>query len=167
MGKDVQTVNPATGEVIERGDGVDLSPAVVAQFVEMVRLIPHDDTAVMDRIAAQILASDSWEDLDAAWQTDNIKHLLNVEQRIESLGVQPSTYAGGLPFFLVVHAFRLDNGDEITWTTSSVAMCLQLAKAYHAGWLPIKAKIVQAERASRNGYYPQHLAVLDRYGVNV
>ncbi len=165
MGKEVQQVDKSTGEVSSSNGVGDLSPAVVAQFVEMVRLIPQDEGAAMDRIAEQILTAGTWEDLDAAWQTDKIAHLLEVEQKIESLSVQPSSYAGGLPFFLVVHAVRLDTGEVCVWSTSSVSMCLQLAKAYHAQWLPLKAKIVQAERASRNGYHPQHLAILDRYAA--
>lgn len=167
MAKEIDTVDTVTGEVLPAGANGDLSPAVVNQFVEMVRLIPTSDDGAMDRIAAQILNAESWEELDAAWSTDKIDHLLKIEQKIESLSVLPSTYSGGLPFFLVVHATRLDTGEQIVWTTSSVAMCLQLARAFHAGWLPLKAAIVQAERPSRNGYYPQHLAILDRYGVNV
>jgi len=164
-----QQVDKKTGEVTGQAgaDAGELSPQVVAQFVEMVRLIPTDEGNAMDRIAEQILNSASWEDLDAAWSTDQTDKLVGVEQKIDTLSVQPSTYAGGLPFFLVVHATDLRSGDPVVWSTSSVSMCVQLAKAFHAGWLPLKAKIVQAERASRNGYYPQHLQILDRYAVSV
>jgi len=58
-----------------------------------------------------------------------------------------------------VRGKRMDNDEEIVWTTGSVSVVAQLVKAFMLGALPLYATIRKAERPTANGYYPQHLEV--------
>lgn len=141
-----------------------ISPETIEKFRAIVAALPQPEGSADDRIVSMLLDAASWEELDAPWQTTDLERLLGHDLRIESVSAMPSAFADGLGFFLVVNSYDMESGEELTWTTGSVSVVAQLAKAAHAGWLPLRAQLVQAERPTRRGYYPQHLVITDRFG---
>lgn len=138
-------------------------PATVReQFAQMALMLPRvQDDAGADEIVRQILAATSWDDLDAPWEGIKGEELVGVPLKIESAQVYPSDFADGLGVYLRVDAFRLDTGEKVNFSTGSVSIVAQIVKAYVEGWLPLFGKIVQSERPTEKGYFPQHLVVTD------
>ena len=133
----------------------------VREFAKMAEIIPASDPeAAIDNIIAQVLAAPNIDSLDEPWRTDDLERLLGLPMEVHELKRMPSDFKDGLGVYLVVKGYVIGDGQEVTFTTGSVAIVAQLVKAYCAGWLPLKCRLVQADRPSSSGYYPQHLEVL-------
>lgn len=130
-----------------------------AMFAQMVMAVPDAEGSGSERIVLAILNAKSWDDLDAPWDADKAEALVDVEMRIDSIMRRPSTFADGLGVFLVVRGKRMDNDEEVVWTTGSVSVVAQLVKAFMLGALPIYATLKRSERPTEKGYYPQHLEI--------
>lgn len=143
---------------------LELSPKLMAMFTSMAVSIPDENENAYESIVSQIIGSTDWDQLDAPWETSDIAQLQGVTLRIDRLARRPSDIGGGLGFFLVVHATAVRTGEVHVITTGSVAVVAQLARAHMAGWLPLYAQFVIAERATANGFRPHHLKILGRPG---
>lgn len=135
--------------------------AILAQFAEMAVAIPADLGGGTEDILAKILAAETWDQLDEPWETSDIDDILGKELTITKVTRRPSTFRGGLGVFLVVHLMDKRSGKEYVKTTGSVSVVGQIARAYFIGAMPLTVEWVRADRPSDNGYYPQHLKVLD------
>lgn len=140
-------------------------PAPIADFRQMAAAIPAggDDTGLLN-ILAQLAAAASPEELAAPWETTGTEKLLGHVLVVTDLKRMPSDFEAGLGFYLVVTATDTETGELSTFTTGAVSIVAQLTKAYAMGWLPMKCEIVEAERATAAGHYPQHLRVYGRGG---
>lgn len=147
-----------------RQPGADLTPiaseATLATFAHMAAVIPDAEGAGMDNMLAAILGADSWDQLDAPWSTTSTDDAIGVVVTVTDLSRRPSDFAEGLGVYLIVSGYRTETGEPITYTTGSVSVVAQLVRAYAIGALPLTTKLVKAERASANGYYPVHLQVI-------
>ena len=142
----------------ERGE---LSPNLLAKYNEMAATIPSsEDTTGLASILSQLADSGSAEALDAPWTSEGGKQYLNHPLQVTGLRRVPSDYPGGLPFFLVVTAVDESTASLVTFTTGAVAVVAQLVVAHARGWLPLSCKLVERERPTADGYYPQHLVIL-------
>jgi hypothetical protein len=115
-----------------------------------------------DSILRQLAQASTLDDLNAPWRSQDAEQLLELALTITGIKKAPSTYGGGLAWFLVVDAYREDTGELVTFTTGSINIVGQLVKAWSLGGLPCRARIVQAKTPTRNGNYPQHLEFLPR-----
>jgi len=123
--------------------------------------IPADLGNGTEDILAKILAAETWDQLDAPWETSDIDDIQGLELTITKVTRRPSTFKGGLGVFLVVHLMDKRTGKEYVKTTGSVSVVGQIARAYFLGAMPLSVKWVRAERPSDSGYFPQHLEILD------
>jgi hypothetical protein len=135
---------------------------LVKRFADMAFTLPETTGDGGASMIEQILGATDAADLDANWGTKDPDKLIGEPLTIHSATVSKSDFAEGLGVFLVVEATRENTHEKITFTTGSTMVVAQLVKAYNAGWLPMRAKLVRADRPSANGYYPQHLEVLDQ-----
>jgi len=136
---------------------------LLAQFAEMATMIPAELEDGTEAILARILSAETWDDLDAPWETSSVEDILGKTLRIEKVTRRPSTFKGGLGMFLVVTLKDHKTGDTYIKTTGSVAIVGQIAAAYAKGWMPVEVEWMQAERPTENGYYPQHLRITDSF----
>lgn len=144
----------------QQGTVMEFPRELVAQFVEMAMVVPSEDGSGMERIVAQLLSAESWEQLSDPWESTNAEQLRGKRLRIDSVMRRPSQYKGGLGIFLVVKGVNLGTGEAIVWTSSSAAIIAQLVRAYAKGWIPCVCEIVIADRPTEAGYYPHHLRFL-------
>lgn len=141
---------------------LQLSKELVQQFAQMAMAIPGETTDALDSIIGAILGAPSWEHLSDPWESSKAELLAGRTLRIDGLSRRPSDYRDGLGIFLVVHYTDTRTGEPGVWTTGSTACVAQLARAYAAGWLPLYAQIVIAERPTKEGYKPHHLKFLGK-----
>lgn len=142
---------PAAGQV---------SPAVTARVRELVAGIPAADEASADRLILQLLDATGMDELNAPWDSSSTDALAGRTLSIRAVSQRPSRFEDGDGVFLVVDAIDGKTGERVTFTTSAVAVVLQLARAYQLGLLPVTAEVVRAETPTERGYYPVHLRIL-------
>jgi hypothetical protein len=124
--------------------------------------VPSEDGGGIERIIEAILSADSWDQVDAPWDTTNVKLLEGKTLRINSITRRPSSFKGGLGIFLVVNATDIGTGEAMVITTGSVNVVAQLVRLYMLESLPVFVKWIVADRPTENGYYPHHLEIVGR-----
>lgn len=134
--------------------------ALIERFSAMAESIPlgTDDTGLAN-ILGQIEGARDVEALDNAWDALGGEKVAGRVIVVNALKRQPSDYAEGLPFFLVVTATDNQTGEVLTFTTGSVSVAGQLVKAHAEGWLPLKCELVIGKKNQKTGFTPQHLRV--------
>lgn len=145
----------ATGEIVLSANAI----AVREQFQTMAMTLPPLDDDGALGIVAQIMNASSVEDLDSAWDTVEAEELLGVKQIITNARYAMSDYEDGLGIFLVIDAINVATGEAFIWTTGSVSVVAQIVKAHHAGWFPLACILQQAKKPTKDGNFPQHLAI--------
>jgi hypothetical protein len=63
----------------------------------------------------------------------------------------------------VVDLVVVKTGERLAVTTGSLNIVGQLVVAWVKGWMPIQARVDQAQKATRNGYFPLRLSNVSRY----
>lgn len=134
---------------------------LLEQFAEMAVMIPADLGSGTEDILRKILSAKTWDQLDEPWETSDVDDILGKQLRVTKVQRRPSTFKGGLGVFLVLHLTDAKTGKEYVKTTGSVSVVAQIARAYALGVTSLLIEWCRAERPSDNGYYPQHLKVLD------
>lgn len=147
--------------------GLTLPAELVQQFAQMAMMIPSETTDAVESIIEAILQAPTWENLSDPWETSKVDKLTGKTWIIHDLMRRPSDFRDGLGIFLVVRMSDRSTGESTVWTTGAVACVAQLARAYAAGWLPLYAQVVVAERATSAGYKPHHLKFLGRASAPV
>jgi hypothetical protein len=135
--------------------------ALLAEFAEMAVMIPADLGGGTEDILRKILSAETWDQLDEPWETSEIDDILGKTLHITKVTRRPSTFAGGLGVFLVIHLTDSKTGKEYVKTTGSISVVGQIARAYALGVTAMTVQWLRAERPSASGYYPQHLRVID------
>jgi hypothetical protein len=151
------TANADTSE----GSIVTINPRLLAQFAEMAVAIPAADDNGTENILEQIFAATKWSDLDAPWDSTDVADILGLHLRVEDVTRRPSSFRGGLGIMLVVKLYDPRTGKKYVKATGSISVVGQLAMAYFKGWTPLTIEWCRADRASDNGFYPQHLIFHD------
>lgn len=131
------------------------------RFQEMATVIPETESDGGFGIVLDVLAANDIFDLDKTWQEKDLDALLKRKLVFDSISRSDSTYQDGLGVFLVVRCTDPENGEEVVFSTGSVNIVAQLVKAHLLGAFPFVGRLIQAEKPSRNGYYPQHVQLED------
>lgn len=134
---------------------------LLEQFGQMAVAIPSDIGGGTEDILRKILAADTWDALDEPWETSDVEDILGKHLRITKVVRRPSSFTSGLGMFLVVTLVDPKTQEEYIKTTGSVSVVAQLARAYFLGVTNMLVEWCRADRPSTNGYYPQHLKVID------
>ena len=138
-----------------------ISDATLQVFAQMAAGIPEaDDTDAYESIVSQLLNAAGVDDLNAPWETDAADRLAGHQLVIQELTRRPSDYAGGLGMYLVAKGVDQANGERFTWTTGSIAIVAQLARAYFVGGVPIVCQVIVGDANPRTGRKPQHLHIV-------
>lgn len=136
-----------------------LPEALMRQFSELAMMLPETESDGGASIIQAVLNTVDVQGLDNPWDAKEPEKLCGEWLIITEASRSISTYAEGLGVFLVVTAVREDSGEEIVFTTGSMAVVAQIVRAYTIGAIPLRAKMLMAERASKKGYFPMHLEI--------
>jgi hypothetical protein len=148
------------GEVVDPGEpGTPIRPEVVAAYESMIATVPEAGGDGFDGILAQIAGAADVAALDAPWRSGGLEEWANEPLAILGIRKMPSDYPGGLPWFLVVDAATVKDGERVTFTTGAVGVVAQLVKAWQLGAFPLVVIPRQSARPTASGYYPQHLEI--------
>lgn len=147
----------------QAGELATLPADLVKRFADMAFTLPETTGDGGAGIIEAILNATEVESLDSVWGTKDPDKLVGEPLTILSATVSRSDYADGLGVFLVVKAHREGTGEDITFTTGSMAVIAQIVRAHTLQALPMRAKLVRADRPSASGYYPQHLEMLPQH----
>lgn len=144
---------------------LELSPALIERFKDMVSAIPlADTTGGQERLVEQILGSITQEALDKPWTERGLP--LGVYVQVTGVEAAPSDFKGGLPFYLIADCVDVETGEAVKYTIGGTSAVCQLTAAFVNGLLPWVCKLVRAEKASANGFYPEHLEGLRAGSAN-
>lgn len=108
----------------------------------------------------QLLSVTHWKDLDAPWSSEGLAKYIGKMIIINAIHKMPSDIEDGPGWYLVVHGAVAETGEEVTFTTSAVAVMIQLIIMATNGWLPITVIPRVAEKPTKRGFYPQHLEIV-------
>lgn len=151
---------PST-EVAQRSaaeiEAMDKVNAELTRRLEAVPDSPDDGGAGM---FMALLNVTHWKDLDAPWSAQGLAKYIGHTIMIDLIHKMPSDLEDGPSWYLVAHGVDTGTGEEVTFTTSSVATMIQLIIAHTNGWLPLTVIPRVAERKTKRGYYPQHLEIV-------
>jgi len=164
-GNNMNAKTPAVPESVDDQQSAEVAvindEALLAKFAEMAVMIPADVGGGVEDILAKILSATTWDQLDEPWETSTVDDILGKTLRITSVVRRPSTFHSGLGLFVIVKLLDPRNGTEYVKTTGSVSIVAQLARAYAMGVTAMTVQWCRAERPSENGFYPQHLKIID------
>lgn len=142
------------------GMELQLSKAVVERFQEMIVLIPDAEEGGVSNIVAQIFQATTAAELDKPWTDDERGIPLGRPFTLLDVHKRASDFQDGLGFYLELDVIDLSTGEATVWVTGSVSAVAQITFAYAQQWLPVNFVMVEAAKASKAGYKPQHLEVV-------
>ena len=158
-GSQVATRNPdSTRPAIPEGPAV-IPAALLEKIEQAVSTIPEADGEGGWDMLSQLFAATDADDLNRPWQGTSGRTLAGRRLLIKSVTRRPSSFDGGPEIFLVVRSVDTATGEDITWTSSALAVVVQLAVAYQRGWYPLIADVVAAPKPTARGFTPYHLNV--------
>jgi hypothetical protein len=138
---------------------VDLSvlrqtPGLIESLTALAEAVPESTPEeAYARIAAQVLAAEDIEALNRPWQSEGLRAHLDRPLIVHAIKRMPSDYEGGLGWYLVLDCEDARHRRVVT-TTGSVAICLQLAKAWQLGLFPVGIIASEAKRKTARGFTP-------------
>ena len=137
-----------------------LRPELAAALDLMMDGIPDAGGDAFESIIGSLVAVTDAADLDAPWRTAGLKALVNQPIVIHAIRKAPSTYVGGLPFFLLIDGAYQATGEVFTVTTGAVSVVAQLAKAWQLRAFPLRCIPREAIKPSASGNFPMHLEMV-------
>jgi hypothetical protein len=147
-------LSPATAEP---ASAIPFTIEKMREIEGLFAAVPDAGDEGLASIVDAILSAEDLAELDDPWQSDSLGKRAGHVLRIDRIRKAPSSFAGGLPYFLIIQGVDETTGEIFAATTSSVVTVLQLAKALTLAELPIRVRPVISERPTRSGYYPQRL----------
>lgn len=124
----------------------------------LLRLDSGDDVA--NRITAKILTATDIAGVFATQQMQDVEDWLRETLEIQSVTWQESSIEGSAGLFAVVTAVDVKTGEEIMFSTGARQVVAQLYQLVVLEAFPVKVQIVEAKRASKNGYFAQWLELV-------
>jgi hypothetical protein len=134
---------------------------LLEQFAEMAAAIPSDVGGGQEDILRKLFAATTWDELNEPWEATKVDDILGKPMRLVSVVRRPSSFQSGLGIMLVVKLTDAKTGKEHVKATGSVSIVGQLAWLYFMGATAVLIEWCRAERPSTQGFYPQHLKILD------
>jgi hypothetical protein len=162
---DTALVPTVAGEIIAGPDSPDADLELAAQqllapmrqFIESLPNVDDDPTPRMMQKIFESPDAGSWEDVFTA---AHFKDSVGKQVRIHTFRPSPSTYPGGLKWYLVCEVTWLDTGEVDVLTISSQMAMAQLLNCWKRNDLPHDFEIVAKPRPSKRGFTPMRLRSL-------
>ena len=144
-------------ELVTVDTSVDTA-TVLDTAIALLQVIPESDDDGQLRIMNQIMSAQSPEQMDAIWESGNLRDHMGYPIIINRATRAPSDYKEGLGFFLILDCVNPETGEPFTVTTGSQTTVVQVAWAIKQFGLPFECVPSISTRPSKDGYYPQRLS---------
>ena len=155
-------------ETQEQGTQADerarLEP-VYREVNQLLTLLPDAEDDGGLSLYTELLGVTHWRQLDGPWSKKGMIRYSGVPLIIDNVHKVPSTIDSPLDWFVVAHGALRDKGDEAVFTTSSLAVVMQLINAYRYHWLPMACIPRVGRRSPVNGRESHYLQVLNSFGT--
>ena len=141
--------------VAQRGYGpntVQLIMYIASRAVDEADL----NVVIMEQLAARLLGAQSADDILQPFNPQQGKTYYGKPLMIESMSFIESDYEG-FPWYVSLHCKVPATGESFVVTVGGEKVVMQAAAAEKAGALPMYAKIAEAEKATKAGFYPLEL----------
>lgn len=143
----------------ESTEVVEIAPAVLARFAEMIYLVPEGGGGI-ESLLTQVFDSKSLADLDEPWSSEGLPELpIGRMLFFTAIEKRPSDYPGGLGFYLIVDCVTPTTGKVTKYSTGAVMVVAQLVKAYVSGEFPFAGTVIEVALKNRPGMSAQHIEV--------
>lgn len=130
----------------------------LAQYPEMVTMIPEAEVSDGSEMVADVLMATSWEQLNDEAKLPSFEDLAPASFRVNAVTRAVSDIEGGLGFYLLVDCQRQDGTTFKAQTSSAIPMA-KLTKLFLLGALPAVVTVSKAQKATRGGKFPLNLHV--------
>lgn len=144
----------------QKAELAELPAELVRRFAEMAMMLPETESDGGASIIEAILNTADVHELGSPWGEKDQDALVGKWLIFTEASRSVSDFKG-LGVFLVVQAVDCKTGEKLTTTTGSVNIVAQLVRAYTLDSFPLKARIMKAERPTKNGYWPLHLEIAE------
>lgn len=158
---------PAPAELVKQltwpepvTDAPSIPQHLLAALVDAMESVPTEGDTGSAAILEVLLRATTVDDLNKPWNGTSGRELAGKRLSIRDIIRRPSQFEDGPQVFLVARCADVKTGEEITMTTSALAVIVQLCMAYKMGMFPLLAEVIVAEKPTARGYYPYHLNVL-------
>lgn len=139
---------------------LDSAPGVREAFMLMLMEVPEPDDDAAVKIVGAILGAERAEDLDKPWDSDGMRDFFEQRVTVHSITRRPSDYKGGLGVYLGCDCAIPRTGDKLFISCGSVSAVAQLVRAHALQAFPLTVIPTVAKKATPNGYWPYHLAIV-------
>lgn len=147
----------ATAEVETTGtDMVQASPLAL-EMLDQLNVQPADPNELALVIAQRLALAETPESLDQIAAGTSWEDHLGEPFILNRVWFPPSGYEGGLPVYVLCEAAHADTGEFVVLSTGATGVVIAVARALQKGWLDRPWKMVRADKATSNGYYPYRL----------
>lgn len=161
MARERNTPDEPTGEVSTELVTIDDPETALAALIRGEAVEASDPAIVAEAIARRILfaetEAEAFSDISTWSSKDNVGKAYEVHDCV----VLRSTFGDGKGGFLAIQVVDLDTGEVGVLTTSATKIGAKLLWLRLHDAFPRKVRIVQAERASSNGFYPLDIETVD------
>lgn len=142
----------------EKLSKLDPTARVVAQALLGGRITFEPDPEAIQRdITQRILNAPSLDAALAMGQAVHSKEILGVPLVIRGFRFQESGFDKGPGTYAVIDAVHTETGEAIAVTAGSVNVMAALLKLAMENALPFEGRIVETDRPTRDGFFPQWL----------
>lgn len=136
----------------------ELPRELIAQFAEMVTIVPDFEPGGGADIIKQLLAATNLAELDAPWKGGR-NAPIGPMLYVTGISKSPSDFPGGLPFYLVAECVYPESGEIKEYSIGGTMVVAQLVRALVLDEFPLAGVIVEKELKNRPGQSAQHFAV--------
>lgn len=136
---------------------------LLEQWAERATAIPAELDGGTEDILRKVFSATSWAQIDEPWRTTDVDDIVGKTLRLTKVTRRPSTFESGVGVFLIVKLTDARDGKEYVKTTGSIAVVGQLAQLFYLGATAIQIKWCKAKRPTEQGFYPQHLEIVDAH----
>jgi hypothetical protein len=119
-------------------------------------VVTEDSSEIQKTIIESILAADSIEEAfsDNIGGLQDARDMLGVPITISDVRWNASDYEEGLPFYGVVDAQVIENGEKFQIAVGATTAVAQLYKAQTEDAFPLNVKIVESAKQTKKGFRP-------------
>jgi hypothetical protein len=154
------SVKDESGTVVHAVSG----EAILAQFHQMLALVPDAEDDDGTGIILDILQATSWEGVNTEGSMPDAEKMLHKEVKVLQISKRESTIEESDTGFYLVVDYVDGNGEPGKFQTSSRTITAQLVRLWMLDAFPALVKVCKGDKPTRRGFWPLSLQVIAATG---
>lgn len=131
-------------------------------FTSMLDLVPEVEEGSYEGILEALFNAKNIYELDTPFNAESLSAYKDTVITINSARRAPSEFKGGLGVYLILDCTNMETGEKFTVTTGSIVTVAQVLRMFSLDVLPAVVIPRVADKATKSGFYPQHLEIVPR-----